>query len=279
MISHVAIGNAGRFGNQMFQLAALVGIANKTGYDVKIPIENTSDTAFSFYDLAKQQSEPVRMELRGPFDIPDVFFAPQDEIFSTLKQRYKEPVFHYSPEVFNIPDNTDISGYFQSEKYFKHCEDEIRQLYTFRSEIKEAAVSELSRIQNDSPKVSIHVRRGDYLANSNNHTVTGLNYYGEAISKFFSDKSYNFVVFSDDPMWCRDAFEGGYIVDINDSYVEMCMMSMCDHHIIANSSFSWWGAWLNPNPNKVVTAPSQWFGPNLKHNALVDLLPKEWFWI
>ena len=279
MISHVSIGNAGRFGNQMFQFAALLGIADKTGYDVKIPLENTRDDAFSFYDLSKQAAEPTGMELRKPFDIPDSFFTSQNEVYETIKQRYQEPFFHFSPAVFDIPDNTDISGYFQSEKYFKHAEDIVRDSFTFRPEIRERAERELANIKDDAPRVSIHVRRGDYVANSGNHTVTGLNYYGEAISKFFYDKQYRFVVFSDDPEWCRDAFDGGYVVDINDSYTEMCMMSMCDHHIIANSSFSWWGAWLNPNPKKIVTAPSQWFGPNLKHNSILDLLPTEWFWV
>ena len=106
-----------------------------------------------------------------------------------------------------------------------------------------------------------------------------MEYYTEVINKFFSKEPYRFVVFSDDPEWCKEMFEGGYIVDINNSYVEMCMMSMCDHHIIANSSFSWWGAWLNSNPKKIVTAPSQWFGPNLRHNSVMDLLPREWFWV
>lgn len=277
MISHVAMGNAGRFGNQMFQFAALIGIAEKTGYDVKIPIENTRDDAFAFYDLAKQKTQPVGMELRKPFDIPDSFFAPQNEVYEVIKQRYQEPHFHFNPAIFDIPDNIDISGYFQSEKYFIHAEDIVRDLFTFRSEIRQKAKEEFSKIKDDAPKVSIHVRRGDYIANSANHTVTGLNYYGEAISKFFYDQQYRFVVFSDDPDWCRGAFEGGHIVDINDSYTEMCMMSMCDHHIIANSSFSWWGAWLNPNPDKVVVAPSQWFGPNLRHNSIVDLIPDTWF--
>lgn len=277
MITNVSIGNAGRFGNQMFQFAALLGIADKTGHEIKIPIENTKDDFAQFYDLAKQQSEPTGMELRKPFDIPDRYFTTQKEVFDTVKQRYQEPFFHFNPAAFNIPDNTDISGYFQSEKYFAHCEDIVRDLFTFRPEIQSRAREELNKVKTDAPRVSIHVRRGDYIANAANHTVTGLNYYGDVISNFFYDQQYRFVVFSDDPDWCRDAFEGGYIVDINDSYTEMCMMSMCDHHIIANSSFSWWGAWLNPNPDKIVVAPSQWFGPNLRHNSIVDLIPDTWF--
>ena len=279
MLTHVAIGNAGRFGNQMFQFAALIGIGEKTGYKIKIPIENTKDDFAVFYDLAKQQSEPTGMELRKPFDLPVCYFAPQSEIFSTVTQRYQEPYFHFSPAVFNIPDNTDIAGFFQSEKYFKHAEEKVRTLFTFRPEIQEKAKQELAKVKDDAPRVSIHVRRGDYVANSANHTVTGIEYYADAINKFFSKEPYRFVVFSDDPEWCRQMFDGGHIVDINDSYTEMCMMSMCDHHIIANSSFSWWGAWLNPNPEKIVVAPSMWFGPNLRHNSIVDLLPDTWFYL
>ena len=278
MITHVSLGNAGRFGNQMFQLAALIGIAEKNGYDIKIPVENTGNP-FTFYDLSTQQAEPTGMELRNPFDIPDEYFAPFADISSVVDKRYQEPFFHFNNQTLDIPDNSDISGYFQSEKYFKHAEEKVRTIFTFRPEIQELAKQELAKVKNDAPRVSIHVRRGDYVANSANHTVTGMEYYTEVINKFFSKEPYRFVVFSDDPEWCKEMFEGGYIVDINNSYVEMCMMSMCDHHIIANSSFSWWGAWLNSNPKKIVTAPSQWFGPNLRHNSVMDLLPREWFWV
>lgn len=278
MITNVSIGNAGRFGNQMFQLAALVGVAEKHQYEIKIPVENTANL-FTFFDLAKQQTEATGMELRTPFDIPDDYFIPFTEISAVVKQRYQEPHFHFNGMVLDIPDNTDISGFFQSEKYFKHAEQKVREIFTFRPEIQQKAKTELNKVKDDAPRVSIHVRRGDYVANSNNHTVINMGYYVEAINKFFSKEPYRFVVFSDDPSWCKEMFDGGYVVDINDSYTEMCMMSMCDHHIIANSSFSWWGAWLNPNPKKIVTAPSLWFGPNLRHNSIVDLLPDTWFWI
>ncbi len=201
------------------------------------------------------------------------------EIVEVVKQRYQEPFFHFNAGALNIPDNVDIAGFFQSEKYFKHAESKVREVLTFHPEIRQKAEVELAKVKDDAPRVSIHVRRGDYVANSGNHTVTGMEYYAEAINKFFSKEPYRFVVFSDDPEWCKQMFEGGHIVDINDSYTEMCMMSMCDHHIIANSSFSWWGAWLNPNPKKIVTAPSLWFGPNLRHNSIVDLLPETWFWV
>ena len=279
MITHMGMGNSGRFGNQIFQLATLIGIAQKNGYNIKIPIENTNDTFAVFYDLAKQQQEPTGMELRKPFLIPDSYFVSMADISSVVHKRYQEPFFHFNEAALNISDDTDIAGFFQSQKYFKHAESLVRDVLTFRPEIRLKAEQELAKVKNDVPRVSIHVRRGDYVANSANHTLLNMGYYADAINKFFSKEPYRFVVFSDDPTWCKEMFDGGYVVDINDSYTEMCMMSMCDHHIIANSSFSWWGAWLNPNPKKIVTAPSLWFGPNLRHNSIIDLLPDTWFWI
>jgi hypothetical protein len=279
MITNFKLGKSGRYGNQMFQFAALVGIAEKCGYEVKIPVENTKDDFDVFFDLAKQKAEPTGMELHKPFLIPDEYFTPAEQIVPNINQRYEEPFFNYNHRIFEIPDGVDVNGYFQSEKYFKHAESKVREVFTFRPEIRQKAEMELAKVKDDAPRVSIHVRRGDYVANSANHTVTGMEYYVEAINKFFSKEPYRFVVFSDDPEWCKEMFEGGYIVDINDSYTEMCMMSMCDHHIIANSSFSWWGAWLNPNPKKIVTAPSLWFGPNLRNNCTMDLLPQTWFWL
>jgi hypothetical protein len=255
----------------------LVGIAEKTGYDVKIPIENTYDNFAKFFDLAKQKERPVSMELRKSFEIPDSYFSTGNEIAPHITHTYNEPFFHFNPEIFNMSDNTDMSGYFQSERYFKHCEQKIRDIFTFKPDIRARAAVELAKVDNDIPTVSIHVRRGDYVANSGNHTVTGLDFYGNCINEFFSDTPHQFVIFSDDTEWCKNAFDGGHVVEINDAYTEMCMMSMCNHHIIGNSTFSWWGAWLDPTPAKIVVAPSLWFGPNLRHNNIVDLIPENWF--
>ena len=108
MITHVGMGNSGRFGNQIFQLAALIGIAEKNGYQIKIPVENTTNP-FTFYDLAKQEASPTGMELRTPFLIPDEYFAPLAEIVEVVKQRYQEPFFHFNGATLDIPDNVDIS--------------------------------------------------------------------------------------------------------------------------------------------------------------------------
>jgi hypothetical protein len=135
---------------------------------------------------------------------------------------------------------------------------------------------------NELPRIAIHVRRGDYVNNSANHTdLSRESYYLDAIHHLFSEQIGNaqIVVFSDNPDWCESAFEGAHIMRTSSSYVDMCAMSMCNHYIIANSSFSWWGAWLNPSPNKIVTAPMLWFGPNLRHYSTKDILPEDWFFV
>ena len=280
MITFLELGRMGLFANQMFQLATLIGVSEKTGHELKIPIENTKYDFGEFYDLAKAKVKYIHMEMQECFEVPDSYFAPREEIVKNIKQQYKEPFFHFDKNIFDITDGTDINGFFQTEKYFKHAEDKVRSVFTFKPHIREKAKLELDKIREDVPLVSIHVRRGDYVFNSGNHTVTDVDFYGDAINKFFSDKPYQFVIFSDDTNWCKEMFDGGYVVDINDAWTEMCMMSMCDHHIIGNSTFSWWGAWLNPNPKKLVVAPSQWFGPNISgKNNIMDLLPQQWFFL
>jgi hypothetical protein len=280
MITFSELGRMGLFANQMFQLATLIGVSEKTGHELKLPRENTNHEFGQFYNLATGKTKHIYMEMQECFEVPDKYFAPRAEVMGNIQQQYKEPFFNFDKNIFDIPDGTDINGFFQSDKYFRDAESTVRSVFTFKPEIQERAKRELDKIRQDVPLVSIHVRRGDYVFNSGNHTVVDLDFYSDVIGKFFSDQPYQFVVFSDDVEWCKNAFEGGYVIDINDARTEMCMMSMCDHHIIGNSTFSWWGAWLNPNPQKIVVAPSQWFGPNIAgKNNIMDVLPQTWFFL
>jgi len=128
----------------------------------------------------------------------------------------------------------------------------------------------------DGETVSLHIRRGDYLRTQDHHPVCSLDYYMDALSKF-RDKEYKFIVFSDDVDWCRNNFNEDFIfTEGNTDYEDMWLMSLCDHNIIANSSFSWWGAWLNDNPNKRVIAPKKWFGPSYSNWKLDDLFCNDW---
>ncbi len=261
MISFRRLGTHGQLANQMFQYAALMGVRAKRGYEARIP-------------------RPDGLQLTRFFDIPEPELTEDDA--RTLVHSYKEPHFSYSDAVFDVPDNTDLCGYFQSQRYFEHCVPEIRESFSFKSSViadADAASSPLlGRAWLGATRVSLHVRRGDYLNLPDWHPVCEPSYYADALD-LLEDRfgRLRVVVFSDDLDWCRETFRGRrYRFSVgNDAGTDMCLMSRCEHHVIANSSFSWWGAWLNPSPEKVVVAPSKWFGP-LGHADTQDLLPPDW---
>jgi hypothetical protein len=253
MITFNNIGYMGRFGNQMFQFAATVGIARKLGYDVFFPIErfvNNEDP--NSYNGAK---------LLDCFDIDPSYFRGIQEI--PIKYIYNEHEFTYNNQTENIPDFTSLNGYFQTEKYFTHIEDEIRKIFTFRDDIKKIG-DEILEIEDG---ISIHVRRGDYLGSPDHHPTQDQNYYLSSIKEFMKQKNTKFYIFSDDPEWCKMNMivPNSQIVETGSPYVDLYLMSKCKGHIIANSSFSWWGAWLSKSEK--VIAPSKWFGPSMNKDA------------
>lgn len=184
---------------------------------------------------------------------------------------YKEPFFSYNP----LPQTKKLTlkGYFQSELYFRHNRNKILNLFPPLSTDLEYIKSKYQSYL-DNPLVSLHVRRGDYLKFPGVHPTCSIKYYENALSKF-SPKP-KVLIFSDDIDWCKQNFLGDRFVFIQEEdYISLYLMSLCEHNIIANSSFSWWGAWLNQNPNKMVIAPKTWFGPSATHNP-EDLIPKTW---
>jgi len=193
-----------------------------------------------------------------------------DESFMP-KNIYHEKSFEYSPIDF-INDGDGLWGYWQSEKYFNDCEDEIKELFSPTLDIQKYIDERYGDLISDS--TSIHVRRGDYLNHPNHHPVCSIDYYLSAIEKIGGHK---FTIFSDDIKWCKEIFEGDAFTFIEGEhdYIDLWLMSQCKNNIIANSSFSWWGAWLNNNKDKKVIAPKLWFGNSLSHN-ISDLLPEQW---
>ena len=275
MISYNKIGHFGRLGNQMFQFASTVGVANKTGHDVAFPKENVDVPSVEHF------KDGVRREVY--FDLPKYFpnvertLAPLEQI-----QTYhvaQEPYFHFCPDLFTIPDQTNLMGYFQSEKYFEHCSDLILGYFQFDKDIKKQAENNFPKFPTKVEYVSIHLRRGDYAGLQQFHPVMDADYYFDAMTQFM-DGDYCFLIFSDDIQYAKELFgeqENIVYIEGNDPAVDMCMMTMCDHNVIANSSFSWWGAWLNDNTNKKVIAPKRWFGSAYKgvHDTK-DLYPQSW---
>lgn len=197
----------------------------------------------------------------------------------------KEKHFHFDPEFKNIPDDVVLMGYWQTENYFVDIEDIIRN----ECSLKNAAEGKDKKVLQDVMalnSVSLHIRRGDYVKNTYESQIlisADLEYYNrcvEHITKSVDDC--HFFIFSDDPAWVKENLKLSYPVtfvdhnDANTNYEDLRLMSYCKHNIICNSSFSWWGAWLNSNPEKIVCAPKKWFSDETKYIDSKDLVPERW---
>ena len=275
MIGFNYLGKLGQLGNQMFQYASLRGIAANRGCRFAIPYHD------EIFDDGL--GNKLRIELFNPFVMSNVTQSnigmiggdnPHDA--SVIDSTRTEGEFKFNEILFNTcPDNVTLHGYFQSEKYFKHIEHEIRQDFTFKNEIAIPCKHKMSTV--DTP-IALHIRRGDYLRNAAHHNNLGLDYYESALKKFDNDRTV--IIFSDDPQWCKEqnlfAEDRFLVSEGSDSYTDLCLMTLCSDFIIANSSYSWWGAWLSKAVDKVVCAPEKWFGPANAHHDTSDLLPGEW---
>ena len=194
---------------------------------------------------------------------------------------FKEPHFHYTSNILDIPKHSFLDGYWQSELYFKNYSKEIKKIFNFSDQLNEQNYLIANDI-NKNDSISIHIRRGDFLLKrNNNHNIDLKNYYLKAIdksSKCFKNPKY--FIFTDDPLWVTENFILDYsyiVVDVNrgaKSFFDIYLMSLCKSNIIANSSFSWWSAWLNNNKDKIVYAPKDWF--NDKSICTDHLIPNSW---
>ncbi len=241
-------GSFGRAGNMMFQAAAVLGYAKKYNMDWTLPPQPKFESWFE-----------------GNFNTSQII---------PVHPVYPEPTFEY----IKIPyfENVDLQGYFQSSRYWEHCVDAVRRLFTFKKELRNSVIDNWEVILHDDP-ISLHVRRTDYLNLQDYLPVLPMSYYQEALSRFEPNRPV--LIFSDDIAWCRTAFVGDRYAFANGSEEQdLCLMTLCGDHIIGNSSFSWWGAFL-ANSKKVI-APNQekWFGPRANHDTK-DLIPQNQNWI
>jgi hypothetical protein len=281
-------------GNQMFQYAAGLSLSERLNVPLLLEI--------SWFDDTSKHQTPRNFELSNyniDLSFADAALIDRDFRFkgSNLMQRirnkwnrtqplhrqriYQEAHFHYDTNFDQLTSPVMISGYWQSERYFKPIESIIRE--TFILDIPKHLEHWVSSMQ-EGISVSIHIRRGDMISNPDVTRVHGycnLDYYLRAIS--FMNERYNkvrYFVFSDDLAWCKSNLPAELdLVFVegnsgNEAYWDIQLMRNCHHHIIANSSFSWWGAWLNPTKEKIVIAPVQWFAqsPHQTH----DLIPSSW---
>jgi hypothetical protein len=238
-ITCTKLGSHGRIGNQMFQIAAIIGLAKSRNIKAKFPKWYCNYEHIYFSDYFKNKIDET-------LDI------------SLIKHRYKEPKFEYGL-IPKYTEPVDLLGYFQSEKYFQNCISEIRNYF----EPKDSLINKINdKYKNELSGLtcSIHIRRGDYVG-SRVHDVCNINYYNKCITHMKNLKVDKFLILSDDIQWCKENFIGNEFIFIegNSTIEDLFIMSLCTHNIIANSSFSWWGSWLNKNPNKIVCAPSKWF--------------------
>lgn len=247
MLSHSSLGSNGRLGNQMFQYAALRGITASRGFDYTIP-----DLDISLYRC---------------FNIPKKF-GPTGECQITHSG------FEFDEELFeNCPDNADLCGYFQSEKYFQNVEGIIRKEFTFCDRIDSMCSHYIEQKFFGSEVISVHIRRGDYLTDPNFYALEVEKYYLEALRSL---PNCDVLVFSDDVEWAQSNFanKNCTISKSKNEFIDLCLMSKCDYHIIANSSFSWWGAWLAKS--KKVIAPKKWFSGEFSNWNTKDLYLPDW---
>ena len=239
MITFSNIGKLGRLGNQMFQYAALYSAAFTRGYEFAIP-KNT--------DLEKVFKLPSKQYL-------------ESDVEQTL---YKEKSFSHDPNLWLIDDNTELVGYFQSPKYWLHCQEDIRREFEFQDSIQEKADTWLKENKLENRLLAaVHVRRTDYLEKSKYHHNLDDSYYMRAnqfINSQFPNHKFEFLIFSDDPEWCKSKFSGVRVVENNEPEIDLCLMTKCHVIVMANSSFSWWGAFLSGSG--AVIAPARWFGPD-----------------
>lgn len=245
MENKVTIKLLGGLGNNLFQIACAYSYALKHKKELVLVNEKFGATHNSLDSY------------KGSF-LSNVDFV--SGLNTSGFNSYNEPGFNYN-EIPSIEGDVFIQGYYQSEKYFKEHSKEVKELFSCPKEFIDDIKSKYKDLLSKNT-CSIHVRRGDYLNSPDHHPVVGLNYFMKAMKKF--PKDCIFLVFSDDVKWCKENFpaigEKFFIIESGNDIEDFALMTMCDHNCIANSSFSWWAAWLNDNPDKIVVAPNRWFG-------------------
>jgi hypothetical protein len=275
-ISYNRLGSNGRLGNQMFQYAGLRGIAAHRGYNWLIPRPDSyGDSNYGLFDC---------------FEMSSV----QESNFGFLNAKsISTGQFHFIQEFFDsCPDNVNLHDHFTTEKYFLNIEDLIRQDYRFKKEIFNPCKEIIDELENP---IFLHVRRGDYFVNLDAHPVCPISYYEKALN-YFDDET-SVLVFSDDIEWCKEQefFQDDRFMlseycerypQLSDTlygkqnslipYFDLCMMSLCTGGVIANSTLSWWGAWLIDKPTQPIVAPKPWFGKYYDHYNMNDLIPDTW---
>lgn len=284
----------GGLGNQMFQYAAGLAVARRAGLPLKVDIKGLLkyrrhqgyqfDTIFAGnfpqakpYDFVRVLGLSTRRALRGTVDlVPD--FQLRDGA-----RWVRQPTHNFWPDFERISWPCYVAGYWQSAQYFSGVEQDLRAAFSFRLPL-DGPNADLATRMSSAPSVAMHIRRGDYVSNvkaARFHGICDWDYYERAMAHIRERvPDAEFYAFSDDPEAVRAHFgadRGVEVVDLNSgpaSYLDLQLMTACHHHIVANSSFSWWGAWLASHPNQIVIAPSVWLAGSAE--PVVDIYAPGW---
>lgn len=283
----------GGLGNQMFQYAIGKRLALLRNTELKVDVSFLNDKKLNHtmrkYELNIFSSN---IQIANEAEVEKFYSVQKSKIMRGLKKLFPflytyhivpEKQHEYSEDILNSPKNSLLIGYWQTEKYFKSIGNNIREDFKFKESLS-GLNEELAKRIISSQSVSVHIRRGDYVLDKETREFHGLctpEYYYSGID-FIKEKfpDINLFVFSDEMDWVKENMKFNVPVTYvennsgNYSYIDMQLMSLCKHNIIANSSFSWWGAWLNNNPKKMVVAPAKWFLNSTVNTN--DVIPETW---
>ena len=283
----------GGLGNQMFQYALGRSIALRHGCAVKLDLSfyeqrNWKETPRTFQlSFFRTQLMPCSEKERRQFIVNPTIQKWNKRInrlnINFLSKYYQEKSCRFDENILTLKDNVYLEGYWQTPQYFEPFSAIIREDFTFREDLNDSNQALYERIVN-AESVAVHIRRGDYLTNPM-HNVFEITYLQKAIQIMVEKlgKNIQLFIFSDDLNWCKVNLNNinpelpEYYCEGGDTKEDLQLMSSCKHFIIANSSFSWWAAWLSGYQNKVVIAPKKWFNDVRKDTT--DLLPKDWIQI
>ncbi|MEM6883625.1 MAG: alpha-1,2-fucosyltransferase [Verrucomicrobiota bacterium] len=297
IISHLM----GGLGNQMFEYAAGLAIAHKHRTILKLDTSfyhqhevddrhyslnclNINELFATSNEVWKFNGGITRMEKIARYACKAAGLHQWANQLTPTGSAHYQPTWEYYPEFEEITDNSWLHGNYQSEKFFRSISGILRHHFTFRYPATERVLAMQESIK-QAPSVAIHFRRGDYVTNENFARGIGVldfGYYNNAIRKLKSllPAETRYYLFSDNIQDIKREYtpdvphEFVDIFDEHNYYDKIRLMSSCDHNIIANSTFSWWAAWLNSNPKKIVIAPLQWYADN--HHSSEDLIPQSW---
>ena len=294
MITFLNIGHYGRLCNQLFQYGVLYVVAKKNGYDFALPSDNFKIVDSSPNPVIGNKRDYMFLQIYVCFNVTGKLL-PQSEISFDRIFEHGKDYSKFIPSVFDINDHTNIKGNFQSYKYFKGFENELKKEFQFKREIEETTKDYFDGLKEEHKEktiTGIHVRRGDTIGEDHIHNgqlggylvLPNADWYNKMITKLRNDDNI-FLVISDDIEWCKENIKGDDVVyskfsveghsEIKAEYLDLCLITHCDNFVMSCSTFSWWGAWLSKTDGDVFV-PDRWWGRRYYNRNESDIRLPKW---